>query len=79
MPSLLAITTGSLPSNTATHEFVVPKKIFIGVYLLVIIFVLFILRADALRFSLNKRRAKRERASEYRHIPGFCLTTGLTF
>jgi hypothetical protein len=27
LPSLFAITTGSLPSSTATHEFVVPKSI----------------------------------------------------
>jgi hypothetical protein len=27
LPSLLGITTGSLPSMTATHEFVVPKSI----------------------------------------------------
>jgi len=27
LPSLFAITTGSLPSNTATQEFVVPKSI----------------------------------------------------
>src|SRR6266567_3578917 len=38
LPSLLAITTGSLPSITATHEFVVPKSIPIILDICMIVF-----------------------------------------
>ena len=39
LPSLFAITTGSLPSNTETQEFVVPKSIPIIFPMIVIIFI----------------------------------------
>ena len=50
LPSLLAITTGSLPSNTATQEFVVPKSIPI---IFPIIFRFFYFLLNWLMFSLT--------------------------
>src|SRR5574344_472350 len=41
LPSLFAITTGSLPSNTATHEFVVPKSIPIIFPMICIVFIVY--------------------------------------
>ena len=41
LPSLFAITTGSLPSNTATQEFVVPKSIPI-IFPMIVIFLFII-------------------------------------
>jgi hypothetical protein len=40
LPSLLGMTTGSLPSITATHEFVVPKSIPI-IFPIVLFFLIF--------------------------------------
>ena len=49
LPSLFAITTGSLPSNTATQEFVVPKSIpIIFPMILSSIFLVFIRKSDSL-------------------------------
>ena len=51
LPSLFAITTGSLPSNTATQELVVPKSIPIIFPMIVNILIVIIHRPSSSLFK----------------------------
>ena len=82
LPSLLAITVGSLPSKTDTQEFVVPKSIpiifpilFLS-FFVVIVQVEFVAPSLASRPLLSNLRAKpviffEKNLLPFCHLPGF--------
>src|SRR5574344_845604 len=57
LPSLFAITTGSLPSKTATQEFVVPKSIPI-IFPIIVFFYLLLFLFIILNYYCNPRNNK---------------------